>query len=261
MPRHQTRTVSTADRPTSSNQDLAAVQLELVRGFTLRRGRQLLPVAASAQRLVALLAVQDRPVLRLHAATTLWPDSSEERSSASLRSALWRLRANEPSAVEVTADQLRLSDTVAVDLRHITQRAHRILHLSGDCTAEDLDYRWYSGDLLPGWYDEWVLAEREQFRQLRLHALEAVSGRLISVCRYGEAVDAALLAVREDPLRESAHRALVGAFLAEGNLREALVQYAHFRDSLHKELRVEPSQQFRQMIQDAHDNGEAPASA
>jgi DNA-binding SARP family transcriptional activator len=260
MPRVKTQTTSGAHRPASSDNGPATIQLELVRGFALRRGRQPLPIAASAQRLVALLALQDRPVLRLHAASTLWPDSSEERSSASLRSALWRLRANEPSVVEVASDQLRLSDAVAVDLRQIAERARRVMLVSSECAAEDLDDRWYSGDLLPGWYDDWVLVERERFRQLRLHALEAVTGRLISACRYGEAVQAALLAVREEPLRESAHRALVGAFLAEGNLREALVQYAHYRDSLYEELLVEPSLQFRQMIEDVHANGAARPS-
>jgi DNA-binding SARP family transcriptional activator len=161
MPRVKPRTTSRADRQAAAPSSPSDIYLELVRGFALWRGGRLLPVAASAQRLVALLALQDRPLLRLQAAVTLWPYSSEERSSANLRSALWRLRTTESAVVEVTPDQLRLSEAVALDVRQITQRARRVLHVSDDCAGEDLDERWYAGDLLPGWYDEWVLLERE----------------------------------------------------------------------------------------------------
>jgi len=61
-----------------------------------------------------------------------------------------------------------------------------------------------SADLLPDWYDDWVLLEAEDWRQLRLHALEALAGRLIALGRWGEAANAAGAAVRAEPLRESA---------------------------------------------------------
>ena len=65
-----------------------------------------------------------------------------------------------------------------------------------------------SGELLPDWYDDWVLLEAENWRQLRLHALEVLAGLLTAAGRYGDAAAAALAAVRADPLRESAHAAL-----------------------------------------------------
>jgi hypothetical protein len=61
-----------------------------------------------------------------------------------------------------------------------------------------------SADLLPDWYDDWVLLEAEDWRQLRLHALEALAGRLIALGCWGEAANAAGAAVRAEPLRESA---------------------------------------------------------
>jgi hypothetical protein len=66
-----------------------------------------------------------------------------------------------------------------------------------------------SADLLPGWYDDWVLSEAEDWRQLRLHALEALADRLTATGRWGEAADAAGAAVRAEPLRESANAALI----------------------------------------------------
>jgi DNA-binding SARP family transcriptional activator len=63
--------------------------------------------------------------------------------------------------------------------------------------------------LFPGWYDDWVLLERERLRRLRLHALEVLADKLVREGRYGEAVQATYAAVRTEPLRESAHRAVV----------------------------------------------------
>ena len=48
-------------------------QLVLMDGFTLRSGRAVRRLSASAQRLVALVALQGRAVSRQRAAFTLWP--------------------------------------------------------------------------------------------------------------------------------------------------------------------------------------------
>nr|WP_239523336.1 bacterial transcriptional activator domain-containing protein [Geodermatophilus normandii] len=97
------------------------------------------------------------------------------------------------------------------------------------------------GELLPGWHEEWVLLERERLRQLRMHALEALAGELIVAGRFGEAVEAAYAAVHEEPLRESAHRVVVRAHLAEGNVAEARHAYESFRQVLADTLGVAPT--------------------
>jgi hypothetical protein len=55
-----------------------------------------------------------------------------------------------------------------------------------------------SADLLPDWYDDWVPIEAEDWRQLRLHALEVLAGRLMAADRWGEAACAAAA----EPLKE-----------------------------------------------------------
>jgi DNA-binding SARP family transcriptional activator len=97
------------------------------------------------------------------------------------------------------------------------------------------------GDLLPGWYDDWVLFERERLRQLRLHALETLALALAAEGRFAAAVEAGLAAIRTEPLRESAHRVVVRVHLAEGNLTEALRQYELCRRLFRAELGLEPS--------------------
>jgi SARP family transcriptional regulator, regulator of embCAB operon len=95
-----------------------------------------------------------------------------------------------------------------------------------------------------------VVIEAEDWRQLRVHALEALAGKLTIRGRWGEAAGAAGAAVRAEPLRESAHAALIQVHLAEGNQSQALRQFARYRSSLQAELGLEPTPRLRQLIQD-----------
>jgi len=67
-----------------------------------------------------------------------------------------------------------------------------------------------------------VLLERERYHELRLRALKALCDRELRAGRLPQAVAAGLEAVRAEPLRDSARRALIRAHLAEGNNAEAL---------------------------------------
>jgi DNA-binding SARP family transcriptional activator len=103
-------------------------------------------------------------------------------------------------------------------------------------------------DLLPGWYDDWVLVERERVRQRLLHALEALSSQLARAGRCAEAVEAAMMAVTAEPLRESAQRVLIQAHLAEGNWVEGRRSFEAYRDVLDRELGVEPDPELAAMV-------------
>ena len=60
--------------------------------------------------------------------------------------------------------------------------------------------------------------------------------------------EAALAVIATDPLRESAHRALIRVHLAEGNIGEALRQYAFFRRLSTQLLGLDPSPEMEQLI-------------
>jgi DNA-binding SARP family transcriptional activator len=201
------------------------------------------------QRLVAYLSLYRRPA-RTAIAGELWPEVPEDNAHRSLRSALWRLQKVAPGLVEVSGGTLSLARTVRVDVRELTEWAQRMLDPGSDADASAAPDVGLRGELLPGWYDDWVLLERERLRQLRMHALEALAGKLARAGRYGEAVQAAYAAVVAEPLRESAHRAVVRVHLVEGNLAEAVRAYDAFRAMLAEELGVAPSQQMDRLICD-----------
>ena len=221
------------------------VRLGLLGAFDLECGgvRVLLPM--SAQRLVAFVALQEHAVLRAYAAGSLWPDTSDGRAHANLRSALWRLHRCGHRVIDATGDQLRLDSGVRVDLFEAESLARRSLV---DGVDGELELSALAGDLLPDWYEEWVLLERERYRALRLRALDALCERLIGAGRLDDALDVGHAAVAGEPLRESAHRALVRVHLAEGNTGEAIRQYQLFRRLLRDHLGLEPSGRMEELM-------------
>jgi DNA-binding SARP family transcriptional activator len=237
----------------SSTAGEPSLRLSLIRGFELRSGGSVVQVAFSAQRLIAFVALQERAVRRPHASGMLWTDASEQRASSSLRSALWRT----PSPggrplIEASNTHLWLNPAVEVDFREIVSRAVSVLdRADGLQSADNLrgQMRQFGDDLLPDWYEDWVLVERERYRQLRLHALEAMCHRLTDLGRFDLALEAGLAAVACEPLRESAQREVIRVHLTEGNTAEALRQYRSYARLLADEMGARPSPSMEKLME------------
>jgi DNA-binding SARP family transcriptional activator len=225
------------------------VDLVLMGDFSLRVNGCRVDVPISCQRIVAYLALQARAVCRRTVATALWSEKSEERATANLRTVLWRLQGTcQVLVTDAPNGSLSLAAGVEADhqrLRGWAQRLHRGEPRPGDL---DVDLAELSSELLPAWYEDWVLIERERVRQWWLHALESLSAELVRIRRFSEAIEAALLAVAAEPLRESAHRAVMLAHLAEGNYSEALRQFERCEQTLHRDLGVAPSMSLRELL-------------
>ena len=222
------------------------LRLGLLRGFELCDDERVVQLPLSAQRVVAFLALHDRPLQRIYVAGSLWMDASEARANASLRTSLWRLGEFGCRLVRATTTQLTLAPGVDVDVRTVRGAAEAVI--AGDDTSAVTTALHRAGDLLPDWYDDWVFIERESFRQLRLHALERLCESLTDARCFAEATRAGLAAVEGEPLRESAHRALIKTYLAEGNPGEALRQFAFFRRLLAQQLGLEPSPEMLALV-------------
>lgn len=221
-------------------------RLELLGKFLLRRDDASVALPMGPQRLLALLAIQG-PAPRLVIMGTLWPHVGERHARGSLRTAMWRLHRDAPCLVESVADTLALRAEVVVDIHAAIESAQLVLQDRGQACVNGT-FLYARGDLLPGWYDDWVIFERERFRQLRLHALDALARQLNAQGRYIDALEAAIESTRIEPLRESAHRMIIAIHLAEGNAAEAVRHYRFFRDMLGAELGIEPSPRLTAMI-------------
>ncbi|WP_222262801.1 AfsR/SARP family transcriptional regulator [Modestobacter marinus] len=206
-------------------------------------------VPEGSKRLLAFIALRRQRVERRHAAGLLWPVGSDERAAGNLRSALWRLRSADVDLLVVDKWSLRLRDDVAVDADLVGGWAARLI--GGTMRPDELTIMplWAEAlELLPGWYDDWVLLERERLRHRVLHGLEALSRHLVTAGRFAEAVEAAMVAVAVEPLRESAQRALVAAHLAEGNRVEGRRCFEAYRQILRRDLGAEPAPDLTALV-------------
>jgi DNA-binding SARP family transcriptional activator len=244
-------------RPAKAGPRSCVYRVSVLNGFEVRRDAAMLALPRGCQRLIALLALNARPILRSFVAGTLWTDATEARAGANLRTSIWRLHRPPSSLVLASASHIWLAPDVEVDIREACSLALRLLDDTAPYSAPDDDEETLSSDVLPDWYEDWVILAREQFRQLRLHALERLCERLIAAGSYGRAVRVGILAVAGEPLRESAQRSLVRAHLAEGNPSEAIRQYGLFRDLLMTELGVEPSKDMTVLVSSAGSQGKA----
>ena len=139
----------------------AAARLDVLGGFTLHRDGASTRQPPHVQRLVAFLALHRRPlhlVLRVR--------SSVARSHAGarlrcLRTTLWRIGDCE-GLLEATRTHLALGDWVEVDATELETCADAILRRGGIADEAGMHLLVHSSHLLPDWYDDWVVDERER---------------------------------------------------------------------------------------------------
>jgi DNA-binding SARP family transcriptional activator len=227
--------------------EVTSLELGLLDGLELTADGRSVDLPLGAQRLIAFLALSDRPLRRSYVAGVLWSETTEDRAAASLRSTLWRLRCQVPEVVEAGTARLRLAPGVRVDFRDMVRRLSD-LAAEGSELAVDVGRLPLTAELLPDWYDDWVHIEREQYRQFRIHALEAISEKLLAGRRYADAIQFSLAAIAAEPLRDSAYRLLIRAHLSEGNRSEAIREFHDYRDVLRRELGVDPAPDVQALI-------------
>lgn len=228
------------------------VTLRVLGTFDLTVAGESVPLGITTQRLLTLVALRSGRVPRTLAASILWPTARTARAAANLRSTLWRLAQSAPDVIDTSCYDLRLAYGVGVDVHQVSSVAFGLVDqarcLGADQLSAAMRCNFYD-DITPDVGDEeWLVAERERFRQLRVHALEALAARLIAAGWHGAAIEAALGAIRADPFRESAYRWLITAHLAEGNRFEAHRQHRAYRELVRAELGLAPSAEFMALL-------------
>ncbi|WP_433830987.1 AfsR/SARP family transcriptional regulator [Actinoplanes sp. CA-015351] len=211
---------------------MTGMSLELLDGFRLRAGADVVEVSDIGQRLIALLALHRRPVRRAVIAGTLWPDKTESRASANLRSILWRMNgAGSPGVVVCCGSSLGLRPGLGVDVVTLEEAGWALLDGSISAAA-GLGFERLSQELLPGWYEDWVIVERERLGQLQIRFLEALVDALRRAGKFARAIDYAMRLVATDPLRERSQLALIHALVDEGSWGRARWQADQYRELL-----------------------------
>ena len=225
-----------------------SMSLHLLNGPYAVVGGSRRAIPEGSKRLLVLVATRGR-VTRRAAAEILWPNVESLRAAGNLRSAAWRLRCADLPLLVDADGALRLRAEVEVDIERLCREAatstasqsckddRRLLAAAVDAL-----------DLLPGWYEEWICLERERLRTTMLSVIDAIADRLRRAGRCAEAIDAALVAVMADPLRDSSQAVLITAHLGEGNLGEARRAFGAYRRVLRAEFGIEPPEWLRRQV-------------
>ncbi len=226
-------------------------ELVLLGGFRVSIDGETRSVPQSSQRVVAYVSMFARPVSRVRIAADLWPDEPDSTAHVRLRTALWRLGDTARGLLFVRPDCLALQPDVHSDLAQLREGIDALRTGGADIDTAASGRRLLGlleSELLPDWYDDWVLLERERLTQQRLHTLERLGAAFAQRADYAAAVEAALRAVQLDPLRETAQRVLIDAYLGEGNLGLAVAQLRRYESVLRAELGLTVASELRERI-------------
>lgn len=217
------------------------LRLHLLGGFRIESaGHTLALPTRKMESLLAYLALHPGPFPRTKLAQIIWCDSSPEQARNSLRNALPALRrcVGEDFLI-IDRETVQIAPTAWVDAIEFRARADAFL-TAPSARVEDFEPRLYSGDLLRDFDEDWIVPEREHYRQLYLESLLKLTQMARAQSDYARAIECAQQVLENDPANEHAHQHLMFAQMALGNRDAALAQYETCCRALQTELDVEP---------------------
>lgn len=224
-------------------------QLSLLQSWQLRRGTDIVHVPARQQRLITALAING-PRPRGFLVGLLWPECRESRALESLRVSIHLISRQVPGLLINGGAVLSLSELVDVDLHRVRAQIGELSRagLNGNVASCLLQLR--DADLLPGWYDDWVLFEQSRLRQDRLHAFQIIARESLERCDYESALKASEAALEIEPLYESALGLLIEAQRQQGNYAAALRAFEKYQAKLDEDMGLVPSDAIQRLVAD-----------
>jgi SARP family transcriptional regulator, regulator of embCAB operon len=212
-------------------------EVQLIGGWQLRCGQSRPNVAPRQQRLIAALALyggQSRPFI----AELLWPGSN--CAMGSLRESIWIISHELEGLLFTSSGWVAIAEGVKVDVLAIRKQAARSIARPEMLLEHDVLEQLHYGELLPGWDDYWIIAEREQWRFLRVMVFECMARRLLDQGNSHAAMEAARSAIAIESTRETAQQLVLRVLLSEGNHAEALQAYREFSAKYRSEFEWPP---------------------
>ncbi|MEZ4635057.1 MAG: BTAD domain-containing putative transcriptional regulator [Caldilineaceae bacterium] len=240
---------------------MSALEIGLFGGFRLRyRGEAVSTVRQPiVQSLLAYLVIQRAtPKPRQHTAAVFWPDVPDADARRNLRNKVFSLRNHLPDAdhflaVDSNVLQWRIDSDFTLDVAVFSQ----LLARAEQAYTEPEEARQfleaavalYQGELLPGFYDDWILDARAQLSDLYVAALDNLIRILEAQRDFTAALDYARRLLAHDPIHEGSYRCLMRLYALNGDLPHALRMYQECVATLAQELGVEPSSETQSLHQ------------
>jgi DNA-binding SARP family transcriptional activator len=180
----------------------------------------------------------------------MWPDANESNARSNLRHALWRIRkalGEQTGQDYFSADDLTLTFNAGpgywIDAVVLAGKTG----LASPTLEEQVAA--YQGELLPGFYDDWITVERERLQAAFENKIGTLIGRLSSEKHWPDVIEWAEHWIRFGTAPEPAYRALMIAHARLGHKAKAKETYQRCVEALQRELGLEPSEETQELYQ------------
>lgn len=232
------------------------LEVRLLGSFQIKHKKEPIVISSRpAQSLFAYLVLNAGTSHRREKlAGTFWPDSPEETARENLRHALWRMRKALPAKSKteyLVVDDLSIAFNASAEY---WLDASALANVDEDASSDELMtvLASYRGELLPGFYDDWVVLEREHLSSIFEHHMARLVSLFQNEKRWLDVLDWAERWIKLGQKPEPAYRALMSAHAAKGDMSKVAATYERCIKSL-KEFDVEPSEQTQRLFKDLKD--------
>jgi WD40 repeat protein/DNA-binding SARP family transcriptional activator len=199
-----------------------------------------------AQSLLAYLIINaGRHFRREKLAGLFWPDTTEENARNNLRQALWRVR----KSLDINAPQpLFVVDEINIAFNASSDYHLDVLELEANLN-EDISLprlieivSLYQGELLPGFYDDWVVLERERLNSIFEARMGSLIEGLVENQNWTEVIAWSEKWISLGGVPETAYRGLMMAHISQGDISKMAATYRRCEKAMRNELGVAPSE-------------------
>lgn len=195
-----------------------------------------------------LLLFHHRDHSRSFLAGLFWPDVPEDKARRSLSNALYRLRQmlGDHDPLHASRESIGVHSTPGL---WVDVEAFRRSLAEGDLSrALEL----YRGDLLQGYYDDWLLMPRLELRIQAVQAMEQLAAAYAAEGQFAAALGVARRLTLVEPLNENGHQLIIRMLVRLQRHNEALAHYDDLVALLDDEMGIEPGPKTQALVAKIH---------
>ncbi len=228
--------------------------------------------ALQAERLVLLasylLLHSSKPITRKQLAYTFWADTTEEQARTNLRNLFHHFKKASPeidSSLEMEGQSIRWKPGAeirldAAEFEEVLAKAKAAQNDKVRIEFLQQAVNLYRGELLPGYYEDWILTRREELHQAYLAALSQLAKLLEDSRQYEESIEITNRLIRSEPLNESAYHLVMRLHALNNDRAGALQAYHACVTVMRRELDMEPSTEIQTLYEQLVRSAESPST-
>jgi WD40 repeat protein/DNA-binding SARP family transcriptional activator len=239
------------------------LQIRLLGQFDIRLdGKRVMIPTRTAQSLFAYLALTaGTPHRREKLAGTFWPNTTDDNARKNLRQELWRIRKSF-SAPQFGTDEYLIAEELTIAFNRSAPYWLDVAQLERpeiDLESLTANLALYQGELLPGFYEDWIILERERIQSIFETKMEQLLKQLAAAERWTAVQEQGerWLALGHTP--EPAYRAVMLAYGARGDMVKVSSIYQRCIEELREQFGLEPSAETRALYDGLLKGVHAPA--